>query len=147
MKLLPKTPDIHMEIAGMEASLLGRASVDDSRYVNSIYQAMYAAAPEVKDAPVAWRQRNRSDRFSYFDPPFNPSVAHDNGVPYVALYTHPSPRIAALEAEVAKLREILRGIEFGSNSYCPRCHGWMASPNGCTPKAHSKDCDLAKALK
>lgn len=41
--LLAPTED--MEIAGMEASVLGRPSVDDPAYVLSIYKAMIEAAP------------------------------------------------------------------------------------------------------
>lgn len=37
-------PTEDMEIAGMEASVLGRPSVDDPAYVLSIYKAMTAAA-------------------------------------------------------------------------------------------------------
>lgn len=42
---------IDMQIAGMEASLLGRPSVDDESYVVSIYEAMERAAwIDVKDS-------------------------------------------------------------------------------------------------
>lgn len=42
---------IEMQLAGMEASVLGRPSVDDESYVVSIYEAMERAAwIDVKDA-------------------------------------------------------------------------------------------------
>lgn len=42
---------LDMQIAGMEASVLGRPSVDDESYVVSIYEAMERAAwIDVKDA-------------------------------------------------------------------------------------------------
>lgn len=53
---------IDMQIAGMEASVLGRPSVDDESYVVSIYEAMERAAwidvteelPEVGKAVMAY---------------------------------------------------------------------------------------------
>lgn len=43
-KLVPVEASDDAQVAGMEASVLGRASVDDSAYVLSIYTAMLAAA-------------------------------------------------------------------------------------------------------
>lgn len=47
-KSVPVIPTDDMDIAGIEASLLGRASVDDETYVRSIYKAMLDAAPNTK---------------------------------------------------------------------------------------------------
>ena len=50
--LVPVTPDINMEIGGIEASLLGRATIDDATYVNSIYSAMISAQDYYKQAEI-----------------------------------------------------------------------------------------------
>lgn len=46
--IAPREPTDDMEVSGMEASVLGRASVDDPSYVNSIYKAMITASQEKK---------------------------------------------------------------------------------------------------
>jgi hypothetical protein len=116
MKLLPEVPTQEMEIDGIEASLLGRPSVDDSTYVNSIYQAMYAAAPDVKDEPVAYARTFNGeimvDGLTLFADTADGELRQMNAEfpddadkrKVIPLYAHPSPRIAELEAEVVKLR-------------------------------------------
>lgn len=47
--IVPIEPTLEMEIAGMEASVMGRASIDDPTYVLSIYRAMIQAAPAWRD--------------------------------------------------------------------------------------------------
>lgn len=35
---------------------------------------------------------------------------------------------------------LLRTHEFDAKGYCLSCSGWMVSPNGSTPRKHTKDC-------
>ena len=55
-------------------------------------------------------------------------------------------KIRALEAEVAASQRLIEQIQFSAQGYCPACGGWMVSPNGCTPKAHTTDCPIAMTI-
>lgn len=80
------------------------------------YQAMFAAAPEVKDEPVAYARTFNGeimvDGLSVFADTADRELQQMNAeFPYdadtrqvIPLYAHQSPRIAELEAEVARLR-------------------------------------------
>lgn len=48
-QLVPIEPTVDMDVDGIEASLLGRPSIDDPTYVHSIYRAMLCAAPSKPD--------------------------------------------------------------------------------------------------
>ena len=53
------------------------------------------------------------------------------------------------EAREAKLRGLLKRIEFGdatTQHKCLFCHGWNVGPNGETARVHTKDCELRAAL-
>jgi len=51
-----------------------------------------------------------------------------------------------VEGLVPGLIEALQAVEFGNDGLCRMCSGWMVSENGCTKNAHTKDCDIAKAI-
>jgi hypothetical protein len=54
---------------------------------------------------------------------------------------------AALRADADHMREIFKSCEFADSGYCPRCGGWKVDKwRGCTPKVHTKDCDLRAAI-
>lgn len=69
----------------------------------------------------------------------------------------PDPSCLALDAEVKDLkaqlraaRVALRRVEFGNASTqhkCVACAGWDMGPNGETPRRHTKECPVGKALK
>ena len=56
------------------------------------------------------------------------------------------PAVSNGEPPAALLHEVLTLVEFDAKGYCLVCGGWNVSPQGCTPRKHTKDCKLAKLL-
>jgi hypothetical protein len=75
--------------------------------IKTVYKAMWQAAPEVEQEPVAWRRYlyNRwGDKTDYNYSTMKPS----SGVDLVALYTHPQPKRESLsDAELSGLYKSL----------------------------------------
>jgi hypothetical protein len=58
--------------------------------------------------------------------------------------------IAALRIRVEELKAVLRLVEFGNavtQHKCVACAGWDVGPNGETPRVHTKECPVRRALK
>ena len=103
MKLLPEVPTEEMIIA-YEGSLHRPLSILG-------YKALWRTAPEVKDEPVAWEIRCNGKRIHHGHNAIADYRDLDPSATSTPLYAHPSPRIAELEAEVAKLRDALFEIQ------------------------------------
>ena len=105
MKLLPEEPTQEMDDAYEDAG--------NNMFSHAGYKALYAAAPEVNDAPVAWIHPAVIAALQFEHHTIFQSAAISNREhPHyqLALYTHPSPRIAELEQEVSKLRGAIRKL-------------------------------------
>jgi len=49
----------------------------------------------------------------------------------------------------AELLEALKAVEFGNavtQHKCVYCHGWNVGPNGETPRVHTSECLVARAI-
>ena len=136
MKLLPKMPTEEMIEEG--AQRLVRVETGNELWPDSwnpadvaaarneaerCYLSMYAAAPEMKDEPVAFARtfdgEMITDSLTMFLDTAERELSRMNAEfpdvdrrEIVPLYAHPSPRIAELEAEVARLKDEVEELVF-----------------------------------